>query len=67
MRKIPVGETISRSYGFAFSNILSIFGIAWVPYAILAAIAVGLVLLIAPDLPRMLLQGDFDPMQFMRA
>jgi hypothetical protein len=61
MNKIPVENTISRSYGFAFSNILSVFGIAWLPYLMLVAIAVGLVFLLAPDLPRMLIQGDFDP------
>jgi hypothetical protein len=65
MNKIPVGDTISRTYGFAFSNILSIFGIAWLPYVVLTAIAVGLVFLLAPDLPRMFMHGQFDPDMFM--
>lgn len=60
MNKIPVGETISRTYGFAFSNLLSIFGIAWFPYLALAAVAAGLVFLAAPDLPRMLMRDDID-------
>ena len=66
MNKIPVGDTISRSYGFAFSDALSILGIVWLPYLILAAVLAGLVFLIAPELPRMLTQGDFDPMIFVR-
>lgn len=61
MRKIPVGDTISKAYGFAFSNFLSIIGIAWLPYLTVGIIAAGLVLLVAPDLPRELMQGDFDP------
>ncbi len=64
MSKIPVGDTISRSYSFGFTNILSVLGIAWLPYAILVAIAIGLVMLLAPDLPRMLLRGQFDPFMF---
>jgi len=67
MNKIPVGETISRTYGFAFSNLLSIFGIAWLPYVVLAAIAVGLVFLVAPNLPHMLMQGQFDVDEMMHA
>jgi len=65
MNKIPVGDTISRSYGFAFSNILSIFGIAWLPHVILVAVAVGLVFLLAPNLPGMLMHGQFDPIMFL--
>lgn len=61
MSKMAVGETISRAYGFVFSNLLSIFGIAWLPYLILAAIAVGLVMLLAPELPGTLMRGQFDP------
>ena len=67
MNKIPVGDTISRTYGFAFSNFLSIFGIAWLPYVVLAAIAVGLVFLVAPTLPQSLMQGQFDMVELMHA
>lgn len=65
MHKIPVGDTISRTYGFAFSNLLSIIGIAWFPYTLLVAIAVGLIMLLAPDFPRLLMKGDFDPSMMM--
>ncbi|MEI9997210.1 MAG: hypothetical protein WDM91_21620 [Rhizomicrobium sp.] len=41
--KIPFENTISSAYRFAFSNILSIIGIAWFPYLILSA-AVGALL-----------------------
>ncbi len=61
MRKIPVGDTISKAYGFAFADFLSIFGIAWLPYLTVGIIAAGLVFLVAPDLPRELMQGEFDP------
>jgi hypothetical protein len=60
MNKIPVGSTIERSYSFGFTNILSIFGIAWFPYVVLVAILAGLVFLLAPDLPRMVMHGDFQ-------
>jgi hypothetical protein len=66
MRKIPVGDTISKAYGFAFSNFFSIFGIAWLPYVTVGIIAVGLVFLVAPDLPRELMQGDFDSFAMLR-
>src|SRR5947209_3112874 len=66
MSKIPVGETISRAYGFTFSNILSVIGIIWFPYAILVALTVGLVVLTVPDLPRMIAQHEFDPAQAIR-
>jgi|HubBroStandDraft_6_1064221.scaffolds.fasta_scaffold355975_1 hypothetical protein len=60
MNKIPVSDTISRTYNFGFSNILSIFGIAWLPYTLLALIAVGLIFLLAPDFLKMVMQGQFD-------
>lgn len=61
MIKIPVGETISKAYGFAFPNFLSIVGIAWLPYLAAAIVATGLVVLVAPDLPQSLMQGQLDP------
>jgi hypothetical protein len=65
MNKIPVGDTISKSYAFGFGDILSVFGIAWFPYVALLAIAAGFVFLLAPGLPHMVMQGDFDPMQLV--
>lgn len=38
MAKIPVGEPIARSYGFAFGNILNNLGAIWIPDAILYAL-----------------------------
>lgn len=58
--KIPVGQTISGAYNFAFARFLSIVAIVWLPYAVFAAIAVGLALLAVPDLPRMLVTHDID-------
>ena len=40
MDKIPVGETLARTYGFAFRDFLKIFGIVWAPLAV--TIALGL-------------------------
>jgi hypothetical protein len=65
MNKIPVGETISRAYSFAFSDLLSIFGVMWFPYLLFFAICAGLVLLAVPELPRMISQQQFDPMAFV--
>jgi len=36
-KKIPVGETISRAYGFAFGNIISNLGAIWIPALVLFA------------------------------
>ena len=38
MAKIPVGETIARSYGFAFGNFLNNLGAIWIPVAVLYAV-----------------------------
>jgi hypothetical protein len=66
MSKIPVGETISKSLSFAFSNILSIFGIAWFPYLTVGLIAAGVIYLTAADLIGQIMQGTFDPIELMR-
>src|SRR5437870_2188803 len=39
--KIPFERTISGAYRFAFANILSLIGIAWFPYLLLAALVGG--------------------------
>jgi hypothetical protein len=65
MNKIPVGETISKSYEFGFGSILSVFGVAWFPHVLLLAICAGCVFLLAPGLPRDLMSGNFDPMQLL--
>lgn len=47
MHKIPMSDTVSGAYNFAFKNILSVLGIAWFPYAVaFALIAAGIVALI---------------------
>ncbi len=33
MNKLPVGETISGAYGFAFAGFLSVLGITDLPHA----------------------------------
>ncbi|HEY1614447.1 MAG TPA: hypothetical protein VGF97_12225 [Rhizomicrobium sp.] len=58
--RIPVGRTISDAYTFGFARFLSVLGIVWFPYACLAALAMGAFYLLAPGVPRLLLQGDFD-------
>jgi hypothetical protein len=37
MGKIPVGATIGHAYSYLFKNILTITGIIWLPFAIIAA------------------------------
>ena len=60
MHKLPVGETISGAYGFAFADILSVFGIAWLPHVIYVLLIAGIVYGLAPELPAQLMRGDFD-------
>ncbi len=60
MQKIPVGETISGAYSFAFADFLSVLGTAWFPYVILMAFDAGVILLLAPDLPGQFMRGEFD-------
>jgi hypothetical protein len=50
MSKIPVERTIGDTYRFAFTNILSIFGIAWLPCVIMAALVGATVWWMWPDL-----------------
>jgi hypothetical protein len=64
MHKIPVGETISGAYGFAFAGFLSVLGTVWLPYVAFLAFSAGVVYLIAPDLPGHLLHADFDATTF---
>jgi hypothetical protein len=60
MHKIPVGETISGAYGFAFAGFLSVLGTVWFPYLIFVAFSAGAIYLIAPDLPGHVMRGEFD-------
>lgn len=60
MHKIPVGETISGAYGFAFAGFLSVLGTVWFPYLVFLAFSAGVVYLIAPDLPGHIMRGEFD-------
>src|ERR1700722_6731115 len=60
MHKIPVGETISGAYGFAFAGFLTVLGTVWFPYLLLLAIDGGAVYLIAPDLPAQIMHGNID-------
>jgi len=49
MGKIPLERTIGDTYRFAFSNILSIFGIAWLPCVLMIAVCAGAVWWFLPD------------------
>jgi len=60
MNKLPVGETISGAYGFAFADFLSVLGIAWLPHVIYVLIIAGIIYGLAPELPGQLMRGEFD-------
>ncbi len=38
MNKIPVGQTIARSYGFAFGRYFSVLGVVWLPLVLCGVI-----------------------------
>lgn len=50
MAAIPLGKTIEASYRFAFANILSVFGILWLPSLILLAALGAVAWLVWPDI-----------------
>ena len=58
--KVPVERTITEAYRFGFTRILSVLGTVWLPYLILALLIVGLVFLVSPDLPRLMMANDLD-------
>lgn len=60
MHKIPVSETISGAYNFAFAGFLSVLGIIWLPYLLLGVVLVGALYALAPDLPGHIMRGDLD-------
>jgi len=60
MRKLPVGETVSGAYGFAFADFLSVLGIAWLPHVIYVLLIAGIVYGLAPELPGLVMRGEFD-------
>jgi hypothetical protein len=58
--KLPVERTITEAYRYGFARLLSVLGTVWLPYLAFLAIVIGLVFLLAPDLPRMIAEQDFD-------
>ena len=56
MKKIPLGSTIAGSYGFLFTNIISIIGTMWLPVLLFVAL-VGTY--ICQMVPHDWLQGSF--------
>jgi hypothetical protein len=50
MAKIPLEKTIEGTYRFAFTNILSVFGVMWLPTLIFFALLGGAIYLALPDL-----------------
>ncbi len=63
--KIPVERSIADGYGFAFRNFLSILGTIWLPYLVLVLVSLGLVWLIAPNLPGMIAMQELDTPSMM--
>src|SRR5579862_2285347 len=57
MAKIPLERTIGDTYRFAFTNILSIFGIAWLAYALMVGICATAIWWMWPDLSAI----DYSP------
>jgi len=64
--KVPVGRAIADGYRFALRNFLSLLGLVWLPYLVLLLVSVGLAMLIAPDLPRIVATQDYDLPAAMR-
>src|SRR5271170_6653165 len=60
MRKIPVGETISAAYHFAFAEFLTVLGTVWLPYLVFVALCTGLVFALVPGLPGHIMHEDYD-------
>jgi hypothetical protein len=58
--KLPVERTISDGYNFLFTRFLSVLGIVWLPYLVFIALTLGLIFLLAPDVPRVLVTPDVD-------
>jgi hypothetical protein len=56
--KIPFEATISGAYRFAFTNFLSILGIAWFPFVALFAVMGGVVVVSLPALKAALPEGQ---------
>ena len=54
--KIPFERTIASAYRFAFTNLLSVIGIGWFPFLLVAALAAGLIFLLAPSIHGLWLQ-----------
>ena len=54
--KIPFERTIASAYRFAFTNVLSVIGIGWFPFLLVAALAGGLIVLLAPSIHELWLQ-----------
>ncbi|MBV9990283.1 MAG: hypothetical protein JOZ72_03240 [Alphaproteobacteria bacterium] len=49
MAKIPLEKTIGATYSFAFSNILSVFGVLWLPSLILVGLVGAIFFFVIPD------------------
>jgi hypothetical protein len=46
--KIPFERTIAAAYRFAFTNILSVIGVAWFPFLLVSVLTFGLFFALAP-------------------
>jgi hypothetical protein len=52
--KIPFERTIANAYRFAFTNILTILGIGWFPFLLVALAGIGLIYALLPHLSDLL-------------
>lgn len=58
--RVPVDRAIADGYGFGFRHFLAVLGIVWLPYLVFAILVVGLVWLLAPALPGMIMRQEID-------
>jgi hypothetical protein len=65
-RKIPLEATIGGAYGFLFSDILSIIGIAWFPLLVFGGLAGAAIWFGAVAHPLPEFHATRDPQEFMR-
>ena len=58
--KIPFEQTIAGAYRFAFTNILSVFGIGWFPFLLFGAGATAAVISVLPLFSGLIREGTYE-------
>jgi hypothetical protein len=61
MATLPVEQTIGDSYRFVFRNLLSVFGIAWLPLMLIIAVFAAGLWVLRPELTGLAWPADPDP------